>query len=245
MTTHTAEIFDGVAVPDRRYTAVGAERPEYKTAFGILVLTLALATGAVTAWDKVATKEAVYACPPECGRPPSALPVSTMPRFVAADGAFSVGYPTPGAPDAEGDTYEVETEPNGITAKRQPRGSGEMHLFGEPAAGRVAQRVIEDVIARDFSGAKVVFEVPNATVGYQLGYGVVVNIQRGGSLTTSRAILMGAVKNDLALVATVEGPFRRFTPEFGPGLPSAANVEIAVDMGKFVDSFSWRGDPPR
>lgn len=97
----------------------------------------------------------------------------------------------------------------------------------------------------EFSGAEVAFEVPNATVGYQLGYGVIVNLQRPGSLTTSRAVLMAAVKNDLALIATAEGPFRRFTPEFGPGIPSAANVEIAIDMSKYTDSFSWRGDPPR
>ena len=41
----------------------------------------------------------------------------------------------------------------------------------------------------------------------------------------------GAVKNDLALIAVAEGPFRRFSPDFAPGPPSAANLEIAMDMG--------------
>ena len=58
-------------------------------------------------------------------------------------------------------------------------------------------------------------------------------------------VVIAAVKNDLALIALATGPFRRFSPDFGPGPPSAANVEIAIDMGKYVESFSWRGDPPR
>ena len=60
-----------------------------------------------------------------------------------------------------------------------------------------------------------------------------------------RVIVIVAVKNDLALVAAAEGPFREFTPSFGPGPPSPANLQIAQDMGKYVNSFSWRGDPPR
>ena len=239
------DTFAGLGVPAQRYTAQGAERPRYKVTLGVVTLTLAIATGAVTVWDRVATKESIYACPPDCGRPPAALPVANMPRFFSADGAFSVGYPTPGAADAEGDIYTVTTESNGVSALRTTGDGGIMRLFSEPADGRVAQRVVDDLIARDFPGAEVAYEVPNATVGYQLGYGVVVNLQRLGVLTVTRAVLMAAVKNGLALVATVEGPFRRFTPEVGPGLPSAANVEIAIDMSKFADSFSWRGDPPR
>lgn len=245
MTPSPIETFDGVAVPARRYTAVGAERPRYTWLFGILTATLAIATGAVTVWDKVATKESIYACPPECGRPITSAPVANMPRFTSTDGAFSVGYPASGSPDAGGETFRVSRQPNGISAVKVSGDGGQLRLFSEPADGRVARRVVEDLMAREFSGAEVAFEVPNATVGYQLGYGVIVNLQRPGSLTTSRAVLMAAVKNDLALIATAEGPFRRFTPEFGPGIPSAANVEIAIDMSKYTDSFSWRGDPPR
>jgi hypothetical protein len=60
-----------------------------------------------------------------------------------------------------------------------------------------------------------------------------------------RVIVIVAVKNDLALVAAAAGPFRQFTPSVGPGPPSPANLQIAQDMGKYVNSFSWRGDPPR
>ena len=84
-------------------------------------------------------------------------------------------------------------------------------------------------------------------VGYQVGTGVVANFQAPGLANKFglRVLVMAAVKNDLALIAVAEGPFRRFSPDFGPGPPSAANLEIAMDMGKYVESFSWKGDPPR
>jgi hypothetical protein len=58
-------------------------------------------------------------------------------------------------------------------------------------------------------------------------------------------LVVVAVNNDLALVAGAVGPYRKFGPDVGPGMPSGANLEIAEDMGKYVNSFSWRGDPPR
>jgi len=56
---------------------------------------------------------------------------------------------------------------------------------------------------------------------------------------------MAAVKNDYALIAAAAGPFHEFSPDFGSGHPSGANFFLAMDMGKYVNSFTWRGDPPR
>ena len=46
----------------------------------------------------------------------------------------------------------------------------------------------------------------------------------------------------LALVAFATGPYRSFGPDSGPGLPSAANLQLAQDLGKYVNSFQWAGD---
>ncbi|MBU3706826.1 MAG: hypothetical protein FGM50_09125 [Mycobacterium sp.] len=59
-----------------------------------------------------------------------------------------------------------------------------------------------------------------------------------------RIVAMAAVKNDTALVAVATGPWRRFRPGFGPAIPSGANLDLAQDMGRYVNSFRWRGDPP-
>ena len=59
---------------------------------------------------------------------------------------------------------------------------------------------------------------------------------------------MVAVKDDLALVAAAIGPFRQFGPDFGSGKPSGANLQLALDMGKYVNSFAGaeirRGEIP-
>lgn len=233
--------FDGVAVPSRRYTARGATRARYALVLGLLALGLGVGYTVIGVWDVLVADAGVYRCPPDCGRPPNAVPVANLPRFQAADGQFSVAYPPPGSP------YEVSTQPSGVTATATSGDGGVLRLFGEPAGGRVATQVVNQFIARQYPGASVAYELPNAMVGYQLGYGVVANFQAPGPSTTNdiRVIIMAAVKNDLALIAVAEGPFRRFTEDFGPGPPSSANLEIAMDMNKYVESFSWKGDPPR
>ena len=60
-----------------------------------------------------------------------------------------------------------------------------------------------------------------------------------------RILVMAAVKNDIALIAFATGPYRAFGPDFGPGPPSGANLELAMDLGKYVNSFRWSGDPTR
>ena len=95
---------------------------------------------------------------------------------------------------------------------------------------------------------RVVYEIPNAMVGYQPGFGEAIDYYPQGSTssyTRMRVLVLAAVKNDLALIASVVGPYHQFGPDFGPGKPSGANVQLALDMGKYVNSFAWRGDPPR
>jgi len=60
-----------------------------------------------------------------------------------------------------------------------------------------------------------------------------------------RIMVLVAVKDELALIAYAVGPYHQFGPTFGPGPPSGANLELAQDFGKYVNSFEWRGDPTR
>lgn len=233
--------FDAVAVPPGRYTAAGAPRARYRAVLGIFLAGLSVAMLVLGLWDELVSDAQTYNCPPDCGHPPTAMPVANLPRFVAPGGEFSVAYPPPGT------GYDVTTAPDGVTAEFTGGGGGVLHLYGEPARGRVARRVVTDALATRFPGSAPAYELPNSMVGYQLGYGVVANFQKPGLSTRFdiRLVVMAAVKNDLALIAVAEGPFRRFSREFGPGPPSAANLEIAMDMAKYVESFSWKGDPPR
>lgn len=233
--------YDAVAVPPGRYAATGAVRPRYLATLGGLAVSLVIAIAGGVVWDRMVADQTTYACPPDCGRPPNSVPVAGLPRFAAQDGAFSVSYPAPGS------AYQVSKASDGVTARMTVGDRGVLRLFGEPARGREARQVVDDLLARQFPRSEVAYELPNAVVGYQPGYGVVATFRQPGvsSRSDTRLVVLAAVKDDLALVALATGPYRRFSPAFGPGPPSAANVEIAMDMGKYVESFSWRGDPPR
>ena len=123
-----------------------------------------------------------------------------------------------------------------------------MQFFSEPAANRSPQDIAKALVKKTFPDTRTAYEIPNAMVGYHSGYGEVVDCWPQGansSYMRMRVLVMVAVKNDVALVAAGVGPYHAFGPDFGFGKPSGANTQIALDMGKYVNSFSWRGDPPR
>lgn len=183
-----------------------------------------------------------YMCPPECGRPVSSLPFARNPYFTAANGDFSVAYPAPGS------AYRVTTEANGVMAIWDAGDGGSIRLFSEPAQGRSPRDIARSTVQRARPGASFAYEIPNAMVGYQLGYGEIDDYWPTSSTARhnrERVLVMAAVKNDLALIASAVGPYHEFGPDFGPGHPSAANLEIALDLGQYANSFTWRGDPPR
>jgi len=183
-----------------------------------------------------------YLCPPQCGRPPHAAPVSVLPRFAPADDSFSVAYPAPGS------AYDISTGERAVTARLTIGGGGVMQLYSEPAAGRTPREIVLSALRQAYPDAAVAYEIPNAMVGYQRGFGVAADDWPQSSLAGYRRIrllVLGAVKDDLALISFAVGPERAFRPGFGPGPPSGANLELAMDMGKYVNSFRWRGDPPR
>ena len=182
---------------------------------------------------------APYRCPPECGRPPIGEPVETNPRYTADDGAFSVNHP------GEGSAYRATYNGNGIVLRYVGGDTGTLVLFGEPAQNRPPQDIAQALIEEKYPNATVAYEIPNASVGYQPGYGVAADEypqNSTGKYARLRIMVLVAVKHDYALIAAAVGPYRRFTPDYGSGHPSPANLELARDMGKYVNSFRWRGD---
>lgn len=218
-----------------------------KTSFRHVALVLGIAivvlAGGLVGLSGVISKPAPkYICPPDCGSPPMNRAVEINPRFTSSDGAFSVSYPVENA------AYEVAKHDNGVTAVLQAGDGGTMQLFSRPAEGRSPREIAVDLVRETFPDTKTAYEIPNTMVGYQPGYGLVADLWPQGAMSSStrmRVIVMVAVKNDLALIAGAVGPYRAFGPDFGSGKPSAANLQLALDMGKYVNSFSWRGDPPR
>mgnify|MGYP003608679030 CR=1 FL=1 len=185
----------------------------------------------------LAPAPADYVCPPDCGHPPLGHPVEINPRYSGDGGAFSVAYP------GEGSAYEVALDPpgmNGVQARYVGGDTGLLNLFGEPARGRTPKQVVGDVMKSKFPEARVEYEIPNASVGYEPGYGAFADVFSRG--TRMRVVVMAAIRHDYALIATAAGPYHEFSQDYGTGHPSAANLEVAMDMGKYVNSFRWFGD---
>lgn len=190
----------------------------------------------------VSTTPARYVCPPDCGSPPTVEPVASNPRFTAPDGAFSVAYPATGA------AYSVTTADDGVTADFQAGDGGTMQLIGKPASGRTPKEIAAALVEDTYPDTDLDYEIPNAMVGYQPGYGMVLDSwpqNATGDYMRMRVVILAAVKDDLALIAVASGPYHAYGPDFGPGIPSGANLDLALDMGKYVNSFRWRGDPIR
>ena len=213
----------------RLLTALGA---------GVAVAVAAAVTASVLATPIVPR----YVCPPDCGQPPIGKPVETNPWFMSSDGRFSVQYPRAGT------AYEVTFDPDGVEVDFTAGDTGTMEFFGLPAQGRTSKQIAEDLIGEKYPDATTDYEIPNAMVGYQPGYGVVKDEypqDASGTFTRLRLLVMVAIKNNYALVAAAIGPYHEFSPEFGSGHPSGANMQLALDMGKYVNSFIWRDNSRR
>lgn len=243
----TGEIVVGLRPGYSLHSGSFTSPPPRKTSVRMIALVLGTAIvvvgGLLVGLSGLLEKPSVrFACPPDCGRPPMGQPVTINPRFTAADGSFSVSYP------AEDSAYKVTTTGTGVTAVFEASDGGTLRLFSEPAAGRSPRDIANALVQRTFPDFKIAYEIPNAMVGYQPGFGFVADCWPQGAMSSysrMRLVVLVAIKNDVALIAGAGGPYHAFGPDFGSGKPSAVGLEIALDMGKYVNSFSWRGDPPR
>ncbi|MET0702898.1 MAG: hypothetical protein ABWY93_24875 [Mycobacterium sp.] len=233
----------GRAVPADSYESPPAPHTSHARLliiFGTVAATVVALSAALSLW--LTPPHPDYVCPPDCGRPPLGEPFTFNPRFTSADGEFSVTYPGPRT------AYTATLQPDGVSLDLHAGDGGTLHLFGEPARGRTPRDIAQDVLAETYPDAHTAYEIPNAQVGYQLGYGVVADVypaDTSGTYARVRVLVMVAVKNDYALIAAAAGPYHEFSPDFGSGHPSGANLMLAMDMAKYVNSFAWRGDPPR
>ena len=221
--------------------------PKHTSHAKIIILLLvvgALVAGAVVGvavWRTPGTK--TYVCPPDCGSPPHGAPLANQPTFTGPNNAYTFDY----IKQLSGHPLDVSTDQFGVKIT-VAHGPTVMAIYGTNAKGRTAQQVAQAVITAQYPDARQAYVVPNAFVGYQLGYGEVLDLQlQGGqaSYTHARLVVMVGVKNDVALVATAIGPFEAATPDT-TGHPTGLGLLVAEFLlDPMINSIRWQGDPPR
>jgi len=158
----------GYAVPADSYETVPAPYTTHTRLLTVLGAGAAVATAAAVTVSVLATPSVPrFVCPPDCGQPPIGKPVETNPWFMSSDGRFSVQYPRPGT------AYEVTFDPDGVNVDFIAGDTGRMQFFGQPAQGRTSKQIADDLVGEKYPNATTNYEIPNALVGYQPGYGVV------------------------------------------------------------------------
>jgi hypothetical protein len=245
-------VWPGYAVPARSYATPAVRHTSHIRLFVILIIALALVVAAVVTVSALITPStAVHNCPPQCGRPPTGprlgqpetvppagAPVSSFPRFTADTGQFSVAY-DPNATATPGS--------NGVKLAYDKINSYAT-LFGQPAGNQTPRDIAETLIQSAYPGAKTAYQIPNAMVGYQPGYGEIDDFYPQGGASSAediRVLVMVAVKNGYALIATATGPYEQWGKQVDDGHPSGANLQVAIWISDYVNRFMWRGDPPR
>jgi hypothetical protein len=252
----SAPVWAGYAVPAPSYTAAPVRHTTHTRLFAILGTVLAVVAAAVVlvSWLLIPTPP-LSNCPPHCGpppkgpaagpplpggQPPVGLPapppgpaMRSYPLFTSSDLGFSVADPR-----------WAKHAPN-VTGIMMGDGDSTAWLFGQPAESSTPRQIAQDLIQSNWPGATLAYQIPNAMVGYQAGYGEIDDYSPVGSFGTSdhlRVLVMVAEKQGLALIALAKGPY---TPLTDASHPTGAGLKIAEALGYFVNSFTWRGDPPR
>lgn len=243
-------VWPGYAVPAKSYATPAVRHTSHIRLFMVLIIALALAVAAVvTASALITPSTPAHNCPPQCGppptrpqlghpgaAPPAGAPVSSFPRFTADQ--FSVAY-DPRATATLGS--------NGVKLAYDQIKSYAT-LFGQPAGNQTPRDIAETLIQTAYPGATIAYQIPNAMVGYQRGYGEIDDFYPQGGASDAqdiRVLVMVAVKNGYALIATATGPYEQWGKQFDDGHPSGANLRLAMLISDCVNRFLWQGDPPR
>lgn len=204
--------------------------------FAVLVIGLLVAVGAMIAITRgVETQPQVAKpCPPVCPPPPVGRPVISEKVFTAPNGSFSFEYP-----NASG----VQKGASGVALQTSV---GVLLMKGGPANGRTAEDVATSFLRDKLPDARRAYVVPNAYVGYTLGYGEVDDVypqSTNGTEAHDRVLVLTAVKHNVQVTVVALGGYEKWTQTgLNDGHPSGVGMRIAAFIDRYVNSVRWKGE---
>jgi hypothetical protein len=125
-------------------------------------------------------------------------------------------------------------------------GSSQLVVIGQRYTGDPVA-LVEDVVDANWPGAREVYEVPGAWVGYRLGFGGAFDYEpadAASSLMPERIIVLGAVQDGFGLAVIAHGSLLGQVGDKSPwwnGHPSPADLNAAyvADGTDVVNSLRW------
>lgn len=241
----------GYAPPGYGYAAPPGARPPVKATshtkvLVILGVALLVAVGAFIVISRLVTPAASTAktCDPNCGGPPPTGPaVAAKPRFTASDGSWSVEYP---ASDQHFSGFKKSSD--ALLADLSKFGSAIL-VQGGAAGGKTPEQVVQAYLQAKFADARPAYEIAHASVGYNPGYGEVLDDYpqtTSGSEGHARLIVLAAVRNDTYVLVVGYGPYRVFSRDgLNDAHPSGTASAVGFFMDPIINSVTWKGDPAR
>ncbi|HEY2273541.1 MAG TPA: hypothetical protein VGH30_12240 [Jatrophihabitantaceae bacterium] len=231
----------GIATPARP----PVKHTSHRKLIAFFVVGLVAVVGIFLGIGKLATPEKkTPSCPPTCPQPPVGPPVAAMPRYTAPNGSFSFGYPRPNKLFGT-----AKKQSDGLIVPINVGDGGAILMKGDPANGQSAEQVVTAFVRAQFPDARQSYVVPNALVGYTPGYGLAEDVypqSTDGSYVHERLIVLGAVKNNVAVLVAGIGPYHEFAIDgLTDGHPSGAGLLAALLMDPLINSVQWKGDTSR
>lgn len=122
-------------------------------------------------------------------------------------------------------------------------GGGTIAFAAHTASSGTAEQWVDATLAKIAPNAVMEYQLPNAFVGYELGYGAVYDVQPNsttGAGQDLRLLLMAAVRNRVVVLVLAEGPY---DPGFAalPLLdhPAFDDFDVSLFLDSSINSVRW------
>jgi hypothetical protein len=201
--------------------------------------------GVLLAVVAVVVRSSPANCGLTCYSPPTGPPLESGHAFTSSQYGFTLThYDVPGA-----GSVTPATQPDSLTLDYGR--DGVLQFKGVAANGQSPQQIVEAWVNGHLPDAHQAYVLPNASVGYQLGYGAAYDVAPQGGSTNgnpTRAIVSAAIKGNVAVLFVVLGEYHKYS--FGDGgmndgHPSAADTVAAFFADPDLNTVRWKGDPAR
>ena len=119
---------------------------------------------------------------------------------------------------------------------------------GTKANGLGPQQIVSQSQSAHFPDAQQAYTVPDASLGYNLGYGNVYDVTispADGQSVHDRLLVFASIRHGVAVVLIGLGPYQKSKPS-NDSQPNPAETPL-VELGDFeenINSVTWKGEQP-